>query len=575
MKNFFINRKVLYIFLFLSFFSFYLSFFQRPVSEPIEEMTYVTFMEKAEEGLVEKVTINPKATTFTASIKEDKTYKVENPKSEGFKETLLLKEIDVEEISPTDISEYISGGLSLILILILLSALRGMGRAGKPNEISVENGNVPQVKFEDIIANKDFLDEIKQFVEFLKEPDIFAEMGAKMPKGLIFYGPPGTGKTLTARAIAGEAGVPFYSVSGSDFIEMYVGVGAMRVRKLFKEARKKKNCIIFIDELDAVGGRRTSDANSESRQTINALLAEMDGFSLSDGILVIGATNKFEDLDPALVRAGRFDRHIAVPLPETKEERKDLLKLYSRKIPLSDDVDMDTLSRETIGFSPAAIASLVNDAVLVALGEKMKIVNQKHFEKAMFRRLTSGHERSNEGKMSDTDIRTIAYHESGHAIMAKLLTTQTVSKVTIMGSTSGVGGATFILPEKLSFYSEKELKDQIKILYGGRAAEEVLQDHSEKITNGASNDMQRVSMLVKKMYMEYGMIGNILNLEQLQSLEKEDIEKIEAFARACYEETVTLLRENRHILDEVAKRLMEKETIYEPELDSIIKEGGE
>lgn len=571
MNKFVKNKKILlYIFLFLSMFSVYLSFF--PPDDKLEEVPYTEFVKMMEEGEVTEVILSGTASKLTFSTIKEKSFRTDNPKVTGFKERLLLANVKVQEVAPSNTAAYFSGTMSLLLIGVLLYSVVSVRGSGKHKEISLENGNIPTVKFEDIIANEDFIKEIQQFVDFLKNPDKYHKMGAKMPKGLIFYGPPGTGKTLTARAIAGEAGVPFFSVSGSDFVEMYVGVGAMRVRKLFKEARKKKNCIIFIDELDAVGGQRNQDANSENRQTINALLAEMDGFNTSEGILVIGATNKFEDLDSALVRAGRFDRHIAVPLPETKKERKELLKLYSKNIKLADDINLDVLSKETIGFSPATIASLVNDAVLVSLSDEDEVVRQKHFEKAMFRRLTNGHEKTNQGKLSAEEIETIAYHEAGHALVSKLLTKQTVSKVTIMGSTSGVGGATFILPEKMGLHSEEELISEIMTLYGGRAAEEVLRGNKLKITSGASNDLERISHLIKTMYYQYGMMGVITNQEILGASSKEDIERINAYAKETYEKTVSLIRENKAKLHAIAKVLIEKETIYEAELDEILRE---
>lgn len=567
-KNFKIKKPVIYALITLALLSLYL--YTRPLPAAPERKTYNEFAQMMKDGTVETVSIDTKQSSFNFWTKDGKYYVTENPKVDGFKESMLLADIDVREVAPTDTSEYFSGIMSLGLICVLLYLIKGMGRSGKPQEISTENGNVPTVKFDDIVANEDFINEIKQFVDFLKEPAKYHEMGAKMPKGLIFYGPPGTGKTLTARAIAGEAGVPFYSVSGSDFVEMYVGVGAMRVRKLFKEARKKKNCIIFIDELDAVGGRRGLDSNSESRQTINALLSEMDGFNTDAGILVIGATNKFEDLDSALTRAGRFDRHIAVPLPETKKEREDLFKLYTKNIKLSDDIDLVMLSKETIGFSPATIASLVNDSVLVALAENSQVVNQKHFEKAMFRRLTSGHEKTNHGKLSKEDIQIIAYHEAGHALASKLLTNQTVSKVTIMGSTSGVGGATFILPEKMGLHSENDLRNRIMVSYGGRVAEELLHQDKRMITSGASQDLKTISEILKVMYSQYGMMGIGLNKEVFKTIDKEDMEYINKYATNCYSEVQALIEANRGKLDAIAQLLIEKETIYEKELDAII-----
>lgn len=537
----------------------------------IPRLTYLEFMTKIEQGEVDTVYLNKENPNLRLKLEDGSIYLSENPKSEGFKESLLLSNIRVVEETTLKASDYISTGVSILLMLLIVSLLRSVGKGSGPQEISYENGNVPNTGFNDIVVNDEFINEIKQFVDFLKNPAKYHEMGAKMPKGLIFYGPPGTGKTLTARAIAGEAGVSFFSVSGSDFIEKYVGVGAMRVRKLFKDARKKKNCIIFIDELDAVGGHRGQDSNSEARQTINALLAEMDGFNAHEGILVIGATNKFEDLDSALIRAGRFDRHIAVPLPETKKERESLFKLYTKNIKLGDDINFDVLSKETLGFSPATIASLVNDAVLVALSEGMEYVTQKHFEKAMFRRLTNGHERTNHGKMEDEDIKIIAYHEAGHAVAAKLLTMQTVSKVTIMGSTSGVGGATFILPEKMGLHSELELINQIKILYSGRASEEIYHGCKEKVTNGAQNDIQRISLILKSMYNEYGMIDSKVNREIIPYSGEEDFKKLHEYADMQYQSTLDLLKTYWDKVEKVALLLIEKETIYEKELDEIIQ----
>lgn len=563
-----IKKKHLIIFVIISMI-FYSWVFFTPEERRVETKTYNEFLTLTETNKVRTVDITSGSGSFVFTTTDDMTFKTSHPKSEDFKERLLLKGIEVIESEPeTGIADYIGTFTSLLLIGILLFAVKSMNRGSKNKEISEDNGNIPPVTFDNVIANEDMLNEVRQYVDFLKNPKKYHDMGAKMPRGLIFYGPPGTGKTLTAKAIAGEAGVPFYSVSGSDFVEVYVGVGALRVRGLFKQARKKKNCIIFIDELDAIGGKRGRDSNSEARQTINALLAEMDGFDSSDGILVIGATNRFEELDSALIRAGRFDRHIAVPLPETSRERERLFQLYTKPLKLSDNVDLKSLSKETLGFSPATISSLTNDAALIAVMDNKTAIEKDHFEKAIFRRLTHGHEKTN----SDHDDQTIiAYHEAGHALITKLVTKLSVPKITIMGSTSGVGGATFILPEKLGLHTEEELIHQIMINYGGRAAEHILQKDLSKVTSGAQSDLKTISSTLKQMYMEYGMMGSYINRDILPSNSEKNIETIENYAKNLYEETYELLSKHLDKLDALATLLIEKETVYEEELDRIVK----
>lgn len=433
----------------------------------------------------------------------------------------------------------------------------------KTNPVTQER----RITFSEVQGIDELKPDLFRLVDSLKHPYKYKSLGARPTKGLILYGPPGTGKTLIAKAISGEADVPFFSASGSDFIEKYVGVGASRIRDLFSKARKSSPCIVFIDELDAIGGNRGESNNSERDQTINALLTELDGFTSSDGILTICATNRLDILDPALIRPGRFDLKIAVNLPD-KQARYQILRLHSAGKKMSEEVQIESLAKKTSGFSGAELENLLNESALIAAMKNKDHIMNEDIEDAFFKIIMNGHKK--ERIKDDNYARLVAYHESGHTLATKLLTNDGVTTVTIIQSTSGAGGVTFRAPEDMPLKSKKYLKSLIKVMYAGRAAEEILLNSSEEITTGASEDIKQATEIIKQYIAIYGM-GNqgMLDLTQLAN-QFNMIEEASALANELYKETVEFLAVNKYKLDHLALALMEKETLDEAEIDYII-----
>ena len=384
------------------------------------------------------------------------------------------------------------------------------------------------------------------FGNFLKAPEKYTQVGARIPKGVLLVGPPGTGKTLLAKAVAGEAGVPFFSISGSDFVEMFVGVGASRVRDLFEEGKRHAPCIIFIDEIDSMGGRRHSKQNNYDRQTLNTLLSEMDGFDGSNGVVVIAATNRLEDLDPALTRPGRFDNHFAVSLPESAKERRVIIDLYTNNKKFAEDV------------------------AIIAARDNNGIIDRKILDEAWMKQLMEGHLRRN-GERNNIEV--VAWHEAGHAL-AGLLLGQDLTKASIIPSTSGAGGATFITPKKLGLFTVKELKEQVIMLYAGRNAEALLTESNgeeEGVTTGASNDIEKATDIIKKMIVEYGMNDEfgLLNLDNLDVKPEVITKEAVKLAKALQEQSLILMKENIDRLRDFAEELMKKETLTGEEIRKI------
>lgn len=425
--------------------------------------------------------------------------------------------------------------------------------------------------FDDIAGLKEVKKDMRCLVDFLVHKDRYIKAGAKLPKGVILYGPPGTGKTLLAKAVANEADVPFIYMSGSDFIEMYVGVGAKRIRDLFNQARKQSPCIIFIDEIDAIGGKRREDSNGEDRKTINALLTEMDGFEESEDIIVIAATNRIEDLDSALLRPGRFTDKFCVPLPETSEERLEIINLYTRNKHLDETVDINLLAKETVGFSPAKIEALLNEAAIISVQNGRCYISKEDVENAMYKILLQGHMKE-DAKRDAKELELVAWHEAGHALVGRLYGKE-ITKVTIISSTSGAGGVTFSTPGKLGLHTVEDLEHEVMELYGGRIAELILNDDNKaKITTGASNDIERATSIIHEIVTKYGMNERfgLLNLEA-SGVDKEFIIKEEvAIARRLEKNTYEIIHNNYTKLKSIAELLLEKETIRSEDLNAII-----
>lgn len=429
----------------------------------------------------------------------------------------------------------------------------------------------PNVRFEDVQGIDGIKTEIENAVDCLKNPQAYVEIGAKAKKGILLCGAPGTGKTLLAKAMAGEAGVPFLSANGSDFIEKYVGVGASRIRELYAEARKCSPCIVFIDEIDAIGGERGDAQNSERDQTINALLTELDGFDGTEGILTIAATNRLDMLDSALTRPGRFDLTLTVNLPD-KEGRYQILKRHARNKKLSMEIDLKNIAARTVGFSGAALEALLNESAHIAVANKRKYISPADVDDAFFKIVMKGSkkklDKTNEDFKKTNEI--IAWHEAGHALVTKLLTDDSVPVVTIIGSTSGAGGVTFMSPKENVLHSKKDIKNRIKVSYAGRAAEQVLLQDDDLITTGASSDIRQATKAIRGYLAVYGMGKNgMLNMESFHA-DKEILPEATKMANELYSETLTLLNNNKETLRKIAEALIEKETIDEEVLDNII-----
>jgi cell division protease FtsH len=481
-----------------------------------------------------------------------------------------------------------------LFFLLWSFIVRKMGKGtsflslGKNKAKIYEVDSSQKVSFEDVAGVEEAVEEVKEVVSFLKEPSRFTRLGAKLPKGILLVGPPGTGKTLLARAVAGEAGVPFFSLSGSDFVEMFVGLGAARVRDLFKDAKAKAPCIIFIDELDAVGKNRSqgvySGSNDERENTLNQLLTEMDGFDPQVGIIIMGATNRPEVLDPALLRPGRFDRHILVDRPDLTG-RQEIFKVHTRHLSLNDDVNFHTLAAETPGFAGAEIANVCNEAALLASREENNTVSHHNFQDAI-ERVIAGLEKKNK-LINPHEREVVAYHESGHAIVGHLTPgADPVQKVSIIPRGIGALGYTLQTPlEDRFLMSRTELLGKIKGLLGGRAAEELV---FGEVSTGASNDLEKVADIVRNMLTVYGMSRHTPNLSlveknqnpflgqgpmlQHRSEKLEEIidEETQEIIKSCYEDAKELLLKEKDKLGHMAHILLEKEKIDETDILDIL-----
>ncbi|MEW6192510.1 MAG: ATP-dependent zinc metalloprotease FtsH [Bacillota bacterium] len=444
-----------------------------------------------------------------------------------------------------------------------------------------------RVTFADVAGIDEVKEELQEVVEFLKNPRKFSELGARIPKGVLLFGAPGTGKTLLARAVAGEAGVPFFSISGSDFVEMFVGVGAARVRDLFEQAKKNAPCIVFIDEIDAVGRQRGAGlggGHDEREQTLNQLLVEMDGFSPNDGIIVVAATNRPDILDPALLRPGRFDRQIVVDMPDING-RREILKVHVRGKPLAEDVDLDVLARRTPGFSGADLANVVNEAALLAARRNKKRIEMCDMESAIERVLAGPEKKSR--VISEREKWLVSYHEAGHAIVSYLLPhTDPVHKVSIIPR-GRAGGYTLLLPKEDRYYmTRSQLIDQVTMLLGGRVAEDLM---LKEVSTGAQNDLERATEIARRMIMEYGMseeLGPLTfgsrhdtpflgrDLARDRNYSEEVAYAIDREVRRiideCYNRAREILTQNKDTLERVARRLFEQETIEGPEFAELM-----
>lgn len=536
---------------------------------------YTNFLTMVEQNKIDTVFLSD-SEFIKVVTKDNIIYYTENPRSQNFKEMLLLKNVHVKEDS-SNVANTIGGILFFVIVTVFIITLLSKKIAPSSKSMSsieYDTKSATKVTFNNIAGNEEAKESILELVDFIKNPEKYAKFGARPPKGIILYGPPGTGKTLLAKALANEADVPFFAVNGSDFVQIYVGVGAARIRDLFKKAREKGKAVIFIDEIDAIGKKRTSraDGGSDERdQTLNALLSEMSGFKDSQGIVVIAATNRLDVLDDALLRPGRFDRHIEVNLPDIKA-RYEILKLYTKNRPISEDVDLFKLAEMTPYFSGAKLENLVNEAAILAAKESAEFITNYHFDKA-FNIIIAGFEKKDRSYISAMDKKITAYHEAGHALISKLVAPEiSVKKVTIIPSTKGAGGYTLNVPPDKMFKTKSDLLKQVKIALGGRAAEEIIFG-KENITTGAYSDLQHVTNILLNMAQEYGMLEEtgLINYGLIEGLNlNENVETIKKKVNEIYSEVVNLLSLNKDKLDILAEYLIKNETIFENEINSIL-----
>jgi cell division protease FtsH len=571
------------------------SFFE-PKSTTQQEFTYSEFLKEVEINNVSKVTIIDNS--ITGILMDGTEFSTYSPNDPEIINTLRNKNIIIEAKPPVKVSwwmQLLSSLLPMLLIigiwLFMIQQMQGGGNKvmsfGK-SKAKLLGKETPKVSFKDVAGIDEAEEEVEEIIEFLKSPDKFKKLGAKIPRGVLLYGPPGAGKTLLARAIAGEAGVPFFSISGSDFVEMFVGVGASRVRDLFKQAKANAPCIIFMDEIDAVGRHRGAGlggGHDEREQTLNQLLVEMDGFDQNLGIIMIAATNRPDILDPALLRPGRFDRRIVVDRPDILG-REGILKVHARGKPLAKDVDIKVLARRTPGFVGADLANMVNEAALLASRKSKKDIGMEEFEAAIDR-VIAGPERKSR-LISGKEKEIVAYHESGHALVAKLLPNcDPVHKVSIIPRGNAALGYTLQLPTQDRYLISKlELMDKLAVLLGGRVAEDII---FKDVTTGAQNDLERATKLARQMVTEYGMsdtIGPITlgrkeheiflgrDISENRDYSEEVANKIDKEVRKIIETAYTrakdILTKNKRKLKKIARNLIERETLEGKELDDLL-----
>ena len=548
-------------------------------------LTYAELIKEIQAGNVEKIEMTTGSTSLKVKMKEvEKEKRAIIPSTQVFTELVQQKVLEDNNISVeiknpsvwSKIPSYIFSILPTLIMVALFVMIFKMQGLGDKGEVYDDTERKSKVTFDDIAGLDEEKEELKEIVEFLKKPKRFAEMGAKIPKGILLYGKPGTGKTLIAKAIAGEADVPFISMSGSEFIEMFAGLGASRVRKLFDKARKLSPCIVFIDEIDAIGSRRTSNsgAESENNQTLNQLLVEMDGFSTEETIIVLAATNRPEMLDKALLRPGRFDRQVTIPAPDLNG-REAILKIHSKDKKLADDVSLYNIAEDTAGFTGAELANILNEAAIIATKKEHEAITNADLDEAV-KKVTVGLEKTSR-KISEKDKKLTAYHEAGHAIVSQFLPTQTAVKEVSIIPRGMAGGYTMYKSDEDKYYiSKTEMQEKLIALLGGRAAEKLILDD---ISTGASNDLEVATQIAKDMVTVYGMsdvIGPISLKDNDGQLEYQmfgdDMQdaigkEVKKLIDIAYRDAQEILKQNVETLHAIAKELISKEKINEQEFN--------
>lgn len=570
--------------------------FDETTDPKIDQTSYTQFMEEAKAGKIARVDIQGREITITP--KAGQTYTITSPGDLWMVEELRKDGVQVfgkPEERPSLLSTIFISWFPMILLIgvwiFFMRRMQGGGGGGAlgfgKSKARMLDVDANKVRFRDVAGCDEAKEEVQEVVDFLRDPNRFQRLGGRIPRGILLVGSPGTGKTLLAKAIAGEAGVPFFTISGSDFVEMFVGVGAARVRDMFQNAKKNAPCIIFIDEIDAVGRRRGAGnmgGNDEREQTLNQMLVEMDGFDSGANVIVIAATNRPDVLDPALLRPGRFDRQVTVPLPDIRG-REQILQVHMRKIPIGSDIDENVLARGTPGFSGADLANLVNEAALFAARRNARLVEMQDFENAKDKIMMGSERRAM--VMTEDERRNTAYHESGHAIVARLMPqSDPVHKVTIVPRGRALG-VTMQLPKEDRYaYDRQYLLTRIAILFGGRIAEEVFM---HQMTTGASNDFERATQIARDMVMRYGMsdkMGPMVYAENQgetflgagytnpSPISQKTMEEVDAEVRRIIDEQYSLARrlieENSDKMHAMAKALLDWETIDMEQIDDIM-----
>ena len=567
----------------------------------IKDVDYNTFVTMTEQGEVGRVEIQEQSNRILFTSSDEKTvYKTAMVPDDGLVQRLLDAGVSTtgEEIEQTSLLVSILAWVLPIIIFVALGQymsrkmMEKMGGGGNSMMFNMGRSNAKVyvksaegIKFDDVAGEDEAKENLTEVVNYLHDPSKYQEIGASMPKGILLVGPPGTGKTMLAKAVAGEANVPFFSMSGSEFVEMFVGMGASKVRDLFKQAKEKAPCIVFIDEIDAIGQKRSGGqygGNDEREQTLNQLLTEMDGFESNNGVIILAATNRPESLDPALTRPGRFDRRVPVELPDLKG-REAILQVHAKKIKVAEDVDFNKIARMASGASGAELANIVNEAALRAVRDGRRFATQADLEESI-EVVIAGYQKKN-AIMTDEEKKIVSYHEIGHALVAAMQThSAPVQKITIVPRTSGALGYTMQVEEGNHYLMSKtEMENKIATLTGGRAAEEVV-FHS--VTTGASNDIEQATKLARAMITRYGMsddfdmvaletvnnqyLGGDASLACSAETQTKIDQRVVELVKAQHEKAVNILTENRAKLDELAQYLYEKETITGEEFMHIL-----
>ena len=567
----------------------------------IKDVDYNTFVTMTEQGEVGRVEIQEQSNRILFTSSDEKTvYKTAMVPDDGLVQRLLDAGVSTtgEEIEQTSLLVSILAWVLPIIIFVALGQymsrkmMEKMGGGGNSMMFNMGKSNAKVyvksaegIKFDDVAGEDEAKENLTEVVNYLHDPSKYQEIGASMPKGILLVGPPGTGKTMLAKAVAGEANVPFFSMSGSEFVEMFVGMGASKVRDLFKQAKEKAPCIVFIDEIDAIGQKRSGGqygGNDEREQTLNQLLTEMDGFEGNNGVIILAATNRPESLDPALTRPGRFDRRVPVELPDLKG-REAILQVHAKKIKVAEDVDFNKIARMASGASGAELANIVNEAALRAVRDGRRFATQADLEESI-EVVIAGYQKKN-AIMTDEEKKIVSYHEIGHALVAAMQThSAPVQKITIVPRTSGALGYTMQIEEGNHYLMSKtEMENKIATLTGGRAAEEVV---FQSVTTGASNDIEQATKLARAMITRYGMsddfdmvaletvnnqyLGGDASLACSAETQTKIDQRVVELVKAQHEKAVNILTENRAKLDELAQYLYEKETITGEEFMNIL-----